>query len=355
MTPSAAGRVDPALAALVATVQYNCDVSDARHARDGALCTYLLGMRELYRWWADAAPGAVLDRSAVGAFIAAREAAWDALHESAASYRALPLGAGIDAFDEATADGLLRAHRIVYGGGVGRFGAPVFFLAACLREADHDGVRVVYTGTEFARGVVAPPAFSRGDRIVVRTDAMRRWLWTRAEAAAHGARSSGLAALIAMHGATPDEAIEHLVADQAETLALHEIGEQHAGRLLGADWEQMLVTLDDRRAESVARAVRDLLADCLVTLPELAQRGATPALDFWFANLEGLRRVLSPPLAAFRPPLDTLDAQAILQTCAPECARQHATARDLLDRWRDGGAGQVRNAVDKLLRASQAS
>ena len=38
------------LDALVAAVRTNCHVTDARHARDMTMCTYLLEMRELYRW-----------------------------------------------------------------------------------------------------------------------------------------------------------------------------------------------------------------------------------------------------------------------------------------------------------------
>ena len=36
--------------ALAKTVQRNCDISDARHARDYSLCVYLLKMREYFRW-----------------------------------------------------------------------------------------------------------------------------------------------------------------------------------------------------------------------------------------------------------------------------------------------------------------
>jgi hypothetical protein len=51
------------------------------------------------------------------------------------------------------------------------------------------------------------------------------------------------------------------------------------------------------------RAVRDNLADCLVTLPALIARqagpSASPSLLFWFANFDGMRRELWPELAAF--------------------------------------------------------
>ena len=35
---------------LAETVQRNCDISDARHAGEYGLCTFLLKMREYYRW-----------------------------------------------------------------------------------------------------------------------------------------------------------------------------------------------------------------------------------------------------------------------------------------------------------------
>ena len=35
---------------LVETVQHNCDIVDARHGDEYGMCTYLLKMRELYRW-----------------------------------------------------------------------------------------------------------------------------------------------------------------------------------------------------------------------------------------------------------------------------------------------------------------
>ena len=35
---------------LVEAVQANCNITDARHARNMTMCTYLLEMRELYRW-----------------------------------------------------------------------------------------------------------------------------------------------------------------------------------------------------------------------------------------------------------------------------------------------------------------
>jgi hypothetical protein len=84
---------------------------------------------------------------------------------------------------------------------------------------------------------------------------------------------------------------------ERETLILHELGENETGRRLGQDWVRLMGELCERRAEIAARAVRDLLADCLVTLPALVARAAVPSLHFWFANFAGLRRALFPRLA----------------------------------------------------------
>ena len=58
----------------------------------------------------------------------------------------------------------------------------------------------------------------------------------------------------------------------------------------------MRQALRDRRTELYVRAVRDLLADCRVTLPTLLARGDAAALHFWFSNFEGLRAELAPQL-----------------------------------------------------------
>ena len=77
-------------------------------------------------------------------------------------------------------------------------------------------------------------------------------------------------------------------------MVLHELGEHRAGLRLGPDWRAMRLTLDSRRADGHARAVRDLLADLEVTLPTLLDRGADATLHAWFANFDGLPSCSAP-------------------------------------------------------------
>ena len=95
----------PGIEELAAAVQLNCDLADAVHAQDLSLCTYLLQMREFFRWERDLPLDLAPDRGEVGRWIATREAHWEALAEQAdPAFAALPIGEGVDAFDEAAAN-----------------------------------------------------------------------------------------------------------------------------------------------------------------------------------------------------------------------------------------------------------
>ena len=123
-------RPDPAL---LAAVQRNCHISDARHARNMTMCNYLLEMRELYRWEQDLAHPEALPRTEVSRWLAQREAFWNGLEDSGAEYGPLPVGAELlDPFAAATINQSLFPLGLVYGAGIGRFQKPHFFLGELL-------------------------------------------------------------------------------------------------------------------------------------------------------------------------------------------------------------------------------
>lgn len=286
---------------LVGAVQRNCHIADARHAREMTLCTYLLEMREFYRWEAGIPLGDPLARPEVGSWLNEREALWETL--AGDEFAALPLAEGeYDPFAVAEINQRLVPHDLVYGAGIGRFGKPHFFLGRLERREQHgdgDGLTVLVCECEYARDLTAIPAALQGGTVIVRREALRQWLWEKAEAWAMKKTPGALALALAAHGyeTDPRGALERMAAAETETLILHERGEHAAGRRLGPQWEEMLAGFDRRRPEILARAVRDNLADCLVTLPTLIERQAWPQLWFWFANFDGMRRELFPALA----------------------------------------------------------
>ncbi|MDE2396949.1 MAG: hypothetical protein KGM91_16055, partial [Burkholderiales bacterium] len=316
------------------------------------LCIYLLQMRELFRWERGFALGASLPQAEVGAWLDARERLWDELED--APYRLLPLGEGaLDPFDSAAVNEHLLPHGLVYGAGRLATGRPLFFLGELERAEQRQGLQVRLAGRELARGLAAPPAALCGGEVLLRRDALRRWLWERFET--WGPRGSGHAFMQAMQaaghrGGDPARALDALAEIELETLLLHEIGEHRAGLVLGPGWSEMrLATGRERRIEPRLRALRDHLADCLVTLPALVEGGAPAALHLWFANLDGLRLEMFPRLAAAYASWREDDAGRALRS-AIEAGSRHwpELAARLVRLHADRGAGSPAAIIDCL-------
>jgi hypothetical protein len=284
--------------ALIEAVQTNCHIVDAAHAADMTLCIYLLQMREFYRWERGLPPMQSLAREAVGAWLSAREALWDSLEAS--PLRPLTVGEqSFDPFDVAAINTALQSHGLVYGAGLTGPGRATFFLAELASAQQRDGVLLLVSGREHARSLASPPAALSGNTIFLRQESLQRWLWEKYEAWTFRRPEGAFKAALDAHGFALDgeQAVERLARSQAETLILHELGEARAAALLGPAWGAMRGALDCRRTELHVRAVRDLLADCLVTLPTLLARQADASLHFWFSNFEGVRSTLCPRLA----------------------------------------------------------
>lgn len=328
--------------ALIDAVQANCHVADARHAADLTLCTYLLQMREFFRWERQHPYGATLARAEVGAWIAEREALWDRVQGDPWQPLPLPGSAPADPFDTDAANAALQPHGLLYGAGLVGAGRPVFFLAELHSRARRDGVEVRIGGRELARGLLAPPAALAEGRaepmIVLRREALARWGWERFEAfALRRNEGSAFAAAVRHYGLDRDfdAALARFVDDQAEAALLHEIGEWRAGLQLGPAWGEMLLALPGRRGELYARALRDQIADCATTLPTLLDRGADASIHVWFAAYDGVRERLYPGLAdAYRAWRGGDRGAALRRTCtagrahfealADQCLRLHA-------------------------------
>ena len=280
---------------LASVVQRNCDISDARHAGDYGLCTFLLKMREYYRWENELPFASALPKDELGDWLKAREQAWDGLE--ADEFAPLPLARGErDPFDAEGANRELLPQGCVYSAGYGRWHKPVFFLGRLLRIEERAGFTIRISSCEYARELAAPPAMLQGRTIFVRLESVRRYLWEKIEE--YRWRKQGAAMARALAGfdfvADTEGALQRMADNEMETMILHELGEAKAGELLGEAWGEMALQLSRTRGEPVARAVRDLLADCLSTLPALLERANQPALHFYFATFDAPRRELFP-------------------------------------------------------------
>ena len=282
---------------LVEAVQKNCHITDARHARDKTLCTYLLEMREYFRWEYEIPFSEQPPKDELGDWLTRREALWNELED--APFESLPVaGKSFDPFDIEAINRELVPQGLVYGAGVGRFHKPHFFLGRLLRHEQRDGLTIVVSECEYARDITSIPAAMQNGVIYLRHESLRGWLREKIEMWGLKKSDGALKSALECYGLHADEetGLERMLEHESETVILHEIGEVAADRILGAAWKEMLTGLTHKRPEIFARAMRDNLADCLSTLPALLEQGAECSLHFYFANLDGMRRSLFPRL-----------------------------------------------------------
>ena len=317
---------------LVQSVQRNCHIADARHAREMTLCNYLLEMREFYRWEHEVPLARALPRQELGSWISEREALWDGLQ--ADELEPLQLGGqSYDAFAVAAINAALVPRGLVYGGGYGRFGKPHFFLAQLERHEQRQGLALFVSGCEYARDISAPPASLQDGALFLRRDALRRWLWEKVEIWGVRKADGALKSALDCYDFAADAglALERMSVQESETLILHELGEAMAEPLLGPAWRDLVASFTGRRAEILARAVRDNLADCLSTLPRLIERESACSLHFYFANFEGMRGALFPLLKqAYCRWRETGSADALREAALAGSAHWHEAALRLL-------------------------
>jgi hypothetical protein len=283
----------------IETVQTNCHIADARHAREMSMCNYLLGMRELYIWEQEFPPNRPLVKAELSSWLSQREMFWEGMEEL--DYQPIPVGdREYDPFDNVAINSVLEPHGLVYGGGLGRWGKPHFFLAQLIRSEQLQGLTLRVSGCEYARDITAFPAALREGTLFLRTDALQRWLAEKVEIWSVHQAEGALKAALDCYGKQGDRAqlLPRMAEQESEVLILHELGEAMAEPLLGKEWREMLLSFSSRRAIFMARSVRDNLADCLSTLPELIKRNQACSIHFYFANLEGLRRTLFPQLVS---------------------------------------------------------
>jgi len=286
------------LSNLSSTVQHNCDISDARHGGDYSLCVYLMKMREYYRWEQGLPYGAALAKDAVGDWLQAREARWEALEDAELEPLSID-GHAYEPYDAEAINACLAPHGLVYSSGLGNRAKPHFFLGVLEHREQSDGHTVYIAASEYARDLTAPPAMTLGNTIFLRRESLRRLLWERLEGWRWSRPDNALGRALACYDFDSDleGALDAMADREIANALLHEQGEYQAGRLLGdAAWNAMLLELAQTPTELMARAVRDHLADCLVTLPRLAETRDAAALHFYIGNLTSLRKELFPSL-----------------------------------------------------------
>lgn len=283
---------------LVQTVQHNCNIADARHGGDYTMCTYLMKMREFYRWEQQLEFRDRLPKEELGNWLSERENSWLDLEEE--DFQPLTVcGETLDPFADEMVNELLRPHGLVYSAGLEGCARAQFYLAELeSEERQSDGLTLRVSGRELARGLSAPAAMTREHSIYLRREALRRQLWERFEIWRWSSAKNALAEAYAgydMHGDV-EAALSQMADRELETVRQHEMGEYLAGEIVGDLWNRMLIKVTHTPAELMARAVRDHFADCAMTLPFLLNNRRGDSIHLFIGSLSGMRKQIFPAL-----------------------------------------------------------
>lgn len=282
---------------LIQTVQHNCHISDAQYAGNYTLCIYLLKMREFYRWEKQLPFVQKLQNDDIGQWLMQREALWDDIDEQPLS-NLLIEGQRYDLYDNETINQQLQSDKLVYSGGYGLYGKPVFFLGELIHKEQHEDFTLYIAGKELARDLAAPPGMAQGKTVFIRRESLRRFIWEKYEESHWHKQENPLSRALGSYDFAnkPEDSLEKMTDNEVDTVLQHEIGEIQAGKLLGEIWEEMLLNLPRSQAEIMARAVRDNIADMLSTLPRLLEKEEPAQLHFYFANISSMRKLMFPGL-----------------------------------------------------------
>lgn len=161
---------------LFQTIQYNCDISDARDNGIYSVCTLVLKLRNLYKWenglqpWDEPESAVLLD------WIAAKEDYWEGLRLR--DFAKLPLGrTKADPYEPESVNKHLGEDGLLYGAGYGRSLKAVFFLAEIIEQRQVEGCTVIILGQEQARELASPFAMLQDGVIYLRKEALRFYFW----------------------------------------------------------------------------------------------------------------------------------------------------------------------------------
>ncbi len=336
-------------------VQHNCDVADARHGGDLGMCTYLMRMREYFRWEKSLGFRAQIAKEEVGPWLMEREARWADL--SQADYDDVAVDDRIfDPFDIEAINAALEPHNLVYSAGLLHGAKPHFFLAHLWRkESQVEGFDLRVADTELARGLSAPPAMTRGRSIVLRREAMRQYIWEKLESWRWRRAGNAFGRAFACYPFETDleQALDRMTEVELTAAREHEIGEFLVGQRFGEAWSDMVLDVVGTPAELMAHAVRDHIADCTRTLPLLLEQQHTASIHFFAGNLSAMRREIFPGLhQAYEEWRHDEDFEAL--SSIAELGRRHwsGVAREMLELHATYGAA-ASAPVEQLVAANR--
>ncbi len=283
-------------------VAHNCSITDARHASVFSVCGLALRLRGLYKWQMGLEPWMEEDPAKLLAWIDAMEKTWEALQEK--DFNRIRIdGRTFDPFDVSGINESLASLGMVYGAGYAQGLVPTFFLGRLEETRTLHGCAVFILGRESARDLMSIPALSQENRIYIRTEVMKAFLWDQI---LFVSRSGKKALNLALKRFQVQEAdplslkrrLPDIVQSEIETSLFHELGEILDPTLDRTAFRELLAAFSHTPVELLARALKDLLADTspFGRIAFIARKRRWASLALYVAFLDGFRKKLFPEM-----------------------------------------------------------
>ncbi len=325
-------------------VQQNCDIADARHASDYSLCVYLLKMREYYRWETGKSFSEPLSKRNISQWLCNKETEWEALEKL--DLESIEINnTRYEPYDADLINSQILKHHYIYSSGLGLNCRPHFFLGVLLKHIELEGHSIYISGKELARDLPAPPAFSTGNTIFIRKESVKRMVWEKIdEWKLETNHNTAFQKIFSRYDIDNDleNTLDTISDNEITSMIYHEQGEIHAQKILGPDWQKMLVDLPRSPAHFMVRAVRDHIADCYKTLPELFQQKNDESIHFYFGNFGSIRKKIFPSLIdCYKHWNDSKNLDSVLEFTDKAYTHWCTLGRDLIDCWHKNGANSA--------------
>ena len=232
-------------------------------------------------------------------WVAKRESLWEELEDAA--FQDIEIeGHRYEPFDTAGINAALLKHGLVYSGGYGMFGKPMFFLASLKVKRYVSSYRIYYSDNEYCHDLSTSLAMAQGQNIFVRLEPIRKFLTEKILEMQGGKSRTAFREALSYYGRVKNDSLysgtcNEVVQDVAELVALHELGEA-AENEIAPEWLDIVDNSVDRLTEFYLRAIKDVLADTTEVGPLMfiIQNKSAHLFNFYIAFFEGIRKEIFP-------------------------------------------------------------
>lgn len=328
---------------IIRQVKYNCNISDAGFWGYYSICGLLMRLRDLYFHEHSIKADQFVPKKDILDWIAQRESLWEALADAPLQDIEIE-GCRYGPFDTAGINTVLIEQNLVYSGGYGMFGKPMFFLASLRHKRYVNSYGIYYSENEYCHDLSTSLAMAQGHNIFVRLEPIRKFLNEKILELQGGKHRTSLRQAfrhysIADKNTLLSSACNEAVQDVAELIALHELGEASENEI-APNWLDILDNTTDRLTEIYLRAIKDVLADTteMGPLMFIVQNKSVHLLNFYIAFLEGLRKEIFPEvMEAYNCFTETGNWTLVERARISGYTKMDKLRREILKLWQDTG------------------